>query len=268
MSEANEPRADWRETILDDVATKWILGRSKPEKITAGILLVSLGISFNFRNHAVLKRRRGKFVMGKLGKMEVATVRVPPGTMQLESVLAVAARTSIRYCLGIGAVGAADADLEIGDTILPTEAFCGDGLTSYYPGDDVARPDAALLELARVEARRNALPVTEGGVYTTASLCMESDDLVERVRSQGYLGLDNQVAPFYRVARHYGLSPLALVTVSDSPPRREIYFKDRHLMKRYIQSQNAAFSVIEAMARQLDSPDRQRNRRRRARRRS
>ncbi len=267
MSDPNEQTVDWQEELMNEVVTKWILGRSKPEKVNTRVLFVSLGISFNFRNHAALKRRRGKFVLGKLGKVQIATVRVPPGTLQLESVLAVAARTDIKYCLGIGALGSAQADLNVGDIVLPTGAYCGDGLTQYYPGDDIARPDDQLVDKTRAQLEQDKLPYRTGNVYTTASLCTESDEMVERLQTDNYLGMETQVSAFYRVAAHYGLKSVALLTVSDNPVKREIYFRDRELLKKYQVNQNKCFAALERVAGGLDSHDQQKARRRAHRRR-
>jgi uridine phosphorylase len=52
----------------------------------------------------------------------------------------VIARTQIKYVFGIGAVGALQDKVEVGDILLPIQSFRGEGMTDYYGRSRSMRP--------------------------------------------------------------------------------------------------------------------------------
>jgi len=251
----------WNEVVVDEVLRRWMLGRSRPEKIHVGTLFLSLGVKFRFRQAVAPRRPRGKFMLGRLGKLKVATLRVAPGTLQLEAALAVAARTDIKNVFAFGTVSALDPALKIGEIVLAAGAIPGEGLSAYYDGPTPAGPDPALMDHVR-RAAAGPLAAKEGVVYTTASLARIDDEFIKARKAQGAVGVDTAASALYRVAPHYGLAAVAALVVSDNPATGELCLTSKALMTRYERGVQRAFALLGAAARSAAPPEEERPRRR------
>jgi nucleoside phosphorylase len=255
-------RRPWKEVVLDTVLRRWILGRSRPEKIQVSTLFLSMGVRFRFRQAVAPRRPRGKFMLGRLGRLRVATLRVAPGTLQLEAALAVASKTEIKNVLAFGSVSALDPALNVGDLIIATGAVPGEGLTIYYEGPSPTRPDASLLELIRAKAH-GALRAQEGVVYTTASIANLDDEFVERRVAEDLIGFDTATSALYRVSEHFGLAAVAVLVVSENPRTGEVGLAKKALMTRYERGVHRAFALLASVTEETVGPEETRPSRRR-----
>jgi nucleoside phosphorylase len=124
-----------------------------------------------------------------------------------------AARRGVHTVLGIGFCGGTDPTLTCGDVIVAASAYGDDGVSAAYdPTGRSAEADSALLELVGNAARR-------GPVRTVAAVHLETQRLVDECAAAGVLGIDMETAALYTVAGVRGMSPLAVLTVSDVPAR-------------------------------------------------
>jgi nucleoside phosphorylase len=255
-------RRPWKEVVLDTVLRRWMLGRSRPEKIQVPTLFLSMGARFRFRQAVAPRRPRGKFMLGRLGRLKVATLRVAPGTLQLEAALAVAARTEIKDVLAFGSMTALVPDLNVGGLVLARAAAPGEGLSPYYEGASPAEPDPALLELVREKAH-GPLEAREGTVYTTASIASLDDDFVERRAAEGLVGFDTSTSALYRVSAAVGLAAVAVLVVSENAATGDVAPASRTLMTRYERGVHRAFELLASVAEEKRRGERSRTRRRR-----
>jgi nucleoside phosphorylase len=243
----NSESRPWNRVVVDEVLRRWMLGRSKPDKIQVDTVFLSMGAKFRFRQVVAPRRPRGKFRLGRLGPLKVATLRVAPGTLQLEAALAVAGRTEVENVLAFGSVSALEPELKVGDLVLATSAVPGEGLSDYYDGPSPAEPDAELLEFA-LEAASAPLAVKEGLVHTTASLARLTEEFLDERRSEGAVGIDTSTSALFRVAPHFDLAALAVLVVSDNPTTGEMCLVNKNLMTRYERGLQKAFALLAEVA--------------------
>jgi uridine phosphorylase len=122
-------------------------------------------------------------------------VGAPLAVGLLEEVIALGGR---RF---IACGGALDAELTLGQIIVPTSAIRDEGTSYHYlPPDAEARPSPeAVAAIERVLAERK-LPYRTGRVWTTDAFFRETPGKVQLRRSQGCLLVEMEAAAFFAVA--------------------------------------------------------------------
>lgn len=218
QSDSLSTPSEWPEVLLHGAMKGWIIGDANPAEIDARCLVVTLGGPQDLRDRLKRKRPYKMCAVGTWADTSVAVARCPPGTLVLESLLAVISLTSVKNVVGLGTCGALRPEIQIGDIIIATSAGRGDGLTSYYyPAEVEALSAGSVQEALRQAARRLGVPARTGPIYTTASLLRQTRDRVQGWHDKGYLAVEGEGSALFLVGQHLGLSAGLILVVSDNP---------------------------------------------------
>ena len=137
--------------------------------------------------------------------------------------------TPCRSIIYTGLIGALQSHIVIGDLIVPTAAYRGDGASRYFVEE--AYPAAAdfglLRELHSVleEAYEDEeIDVHYGPIYTTDSFATETEEFLKHWQSKNLLGIEMETSAIYTVASLYGIRAVAVHVVSDNPVAERSFF--------------------------------------------
>ncbi len=130
--------------------------------------------------------------------------------------------TPCRSVIYTGLIGALQDWIEVGDLIVSTSAYRGEGASRYFI--DEAYPAAADFQLLRrlseildeIHEGRE-IRIHYGAIYTTDSFASETDEFLERWRNRHLIGIDMETSAIYTIARLYGIKAVAMHLVSDNP---------------------------------------------------
>jgi membrane protein DedA with SNARE-associated domain/uridine phosphorylase len=136
----------------------------------------------------------------------------PYAVMVLEKLIALGAR----MVLALGWCGSLQANLAIGDLLLPTAAVSTEGTSPHYPlnGQPVA-PDPGLLKMLRGLMQNTEAAWQEGAVWSTDGFYRETAELVRCYQDQGVLGVDMEMAALFTLGRFRRVPVAGLLVVSD-----------------------------------------------------
>lgn len=227
-SEKPAAPAEWPDVLLHGAMKGWIIGNADPAEIDASGLILTLGGPQDLRDRLRRKRLYKMCAVGTWEDISVAVARCPPGTLVLESLLAVMTLTSVKKVIGLGTCGALSPEIQIGDIILPTSAGRGEGITSYYYPPEIEAVSSPVIQESLSEAaRRLGVPVRRGPIYTTASLLRQTRDRVQAWHDKGYLAVEGEGSALILISQHLGLSAGQILVVSDNPFTGEIGLTSR-----------------------------------------
>jgi len=165
--------------------------------------------------------------------------------------------TPCRYVIYTGLIGALQDWIEVGDLIIPTSAYRGEGASKYFV--DEAYPAAADFQLLRRLSdvldellKGEEIKTHYGAIYTTDSFASETDEFLERWRSRRLIGIEMETSAIYTIARLLGIKAAAIHLVSDNPITGKTLFhklpeEDKRRMER------GRGLLIEALARLIES---------------
>lgn len=129
--------------------------------------------------------------------------------------------TPCRYLIYAGLIGGLQEWIEVGDIIVPTGAYRGEGASRYFVED--AYPAVADFDLLRKmweileEACKAGIKVHYGVIYTTDSFASETEEFLERWRGRNLIGIEMETSAIYTISRLHDLRALAVHVVSDNP---------------------------------------------------
>jgi purine-nucleoside phosphorylase len=138
-----------------------------------------------------------------------------------------------------GSVGGLQVEMTIGDLVIPSFSYSGDGFCRYlqpgFPGEDCFLerlfPDetlSALIErLADPLARAEGLSIFTGPVFCTDSILAEFSRLDEMIHGLGCIGVEMETAAVFKAARLVGIRAAALFSISDVPVRNQSLYAGR-----------------------------------------
>ncbi len=136
----------------------------------------------------------------------------PFAAMILEKLIALGARR----VLVLGWCGSVASQVRIGDLILPTRAFPGDGTSPhYYPEKAEITPHPGLYDLLKGELQKLEVPWHAGSIWSTDAFYRETRGLIRSCQAQGVLGIDLELAALFAVGRFREVAVAALLLVSD-----------------------------------------------------
>jgi uridine phosphorylase len=136
----------------------------------------------------------------------------PSMTLLLELLIASGAKKFII----VGAAGALQENLNVGDTVLCQKAIRDEGVSYHYaPPSDFAFPDSTLCAQIRNHLEKNKRPFFEGATWTTDALYRETAVEISRYRTEGVLTVDMEASAFFTVARFRRAQAAALFAISD-----------------------------------------------------
>jgi len=236
--------SEWEEIFRGEIR-KFVFGRADPEKL-GRYLIIALGVPSKSAERKLDNRRQvGPAMVGDFCGIPVSVVRRSGGTIQLEVFTRLVPRSATEYVIGLGAVGALQPEIGIGDLIVPTEAIRGEGLTRYYyPPDVPAKPDPDLADRLFQSSRRSGAKVHTGTIFTTGSIMHETDELVEEWQRKGYLGVDCEASALFLLSRYCGFKCALVMYVTDNPYTKRIFSRSFRSMLRARRAERKAVEAI------------------------
>jgi uridine phosphorylase len=234
----------WEEIFLKEYK-KIVFRLSDPQKLPK-ILIIAIGVpSKNLENKLHNKQKIGLFVIGKYKNIKIAITSRKIGTIQLEELLRLLPNDKVEYIIGLGAVGALQPDIQIGDLIIPTEAVRGDGLTQYYyPSTEKAVPDPTLTNLLIHSSEKTGAKIHKGTIFTSGSLLHETDEFIYNLHSKGYLGVDCEASAFFLLCKYCGFKGSLVLYVTDNPYTKQIFSNSFKAMLRLFRAERKAIKSI------------------------
>ncbi len=138
-----------------------------------------------------------------------------------------------------GSVGGLLPDMCLGDLVIPSSSYSGDGFCRYlqpgFPRKDCflenIYPDETLssmiVRVAAPLARSEGVAVFTGPVFSTDSILTEFSRLDELKNELGCIGIEMETAAVFKAARLVGIRAAALFSVSDVPVRNQSLYAGR-----------------------------------------
>lgn len=136
--------------------------------------------------------------------------------------------TPCKRVLFIGSVGALDADIGIGDVVIPEYSICGDGASRYIAADalhagdvfgEKAYPDARLLQTVLNNTARiceeNRVNYHIGRNFSIDTIFAQFAH-IEEIIAMGCNVIEMETAVAFRAAKLAGISLAAIFSVSDN----------------------------------------------------
>jgi len=155
----------------------------------------------------------------------------PQSVLVLEKLIAL----GVRRIWVLGWAGSLQANLLIGDLIIPTVGLSEEGTSDHYPIDKkTARTSSLLNERLDDALRRAGLPFAEGPVWTTDAIYRETVEKVSTYGGRGVLAVEMEMSALITVARYRSVELAGLLVVSDQLFSLEWHsgFKSDTLRKR------------------------------------
>jgi purine-nucleoside phosphorylase len=138
-----------------------------------------------------------------------------------------------------GSIGGLQMRMCIGDFVIPTFSYSGDGYCRYLqpgfpPQDCFSEPvfpddnlSAMIAHAVSPLAREAGIPVYSGPVFSTDSILAEFCRLDQLIDELGCIGVEMETAAIFKAARLVGIRAAALFSVSDVPVRNQSLFAGR-----------------------------------------
>jgi uridine phosphorylase len=116
-----------------------------------------------------------------------------------------------------GCCGTVTDEVGLGDLLVATEAYRGEGASQYYmTGAESVR--ASFGEgVSRAIDNADGGPVHYGRIYTTSALLAEGKEEVEAWSRDGFSAVDMETAATFAVADHFGMDRVSVLYAFDSP---------------------------------------------------
>jgi purine-nucleoside phosphorylase len=140
----------------------------------------------------------------------------------------------VRRIVRVGTAGGLQADLPLGSVVAASAAHTDSAMTSrWVPGVSLsAAPSFTLLAAAVAAARRDAVALRVGPVFSGDTFYAQDDGMFGKLGALGTLAVEMEAATLYAVGAREGIETLALVTLTDdlirdahlSPDERETGF--------------------------------------------
>ncbi len=128
-----------------------------------------------------------------------------------------------------GLIGALQPEISIGDIIVPTAAFRGEGASQYFV--DKAYPAVADFRLLQTISailekvfRNTETELHYGPIYTTDAFAAETKEFLEEWSSRRLLGIEMETSAIYVLASLYGMKAASIHIVSDNPVVKKSFF--------------------------------------------
>ena len=161
--------------------------------------------------------------MNRFRRQTLLIIRKAAGTIRLEQFMRLMP-SHTEYVIGLGATGALQPHIEIGDLVIPSESVKGEGMSQYYyPPDVPAKPDQELTDIMLRISSKNGAKVHTGTMFTTGSIMRETDEYIKDWHNRGYLSVDCEASAFFTLAQFCGLKSALVLYVSDNPYTVKIF---------------------------------------------
>ncbi len=137
----------------------------------------------------------------------------PQAAIMLERLISMGATRILAF----GCCGSLQADLRIGDWVIPTGALSEEGTSQHYPLPRAAdmKPDREFVRLFSEKCRGEKYQVCAGRVWTTDALFRETHDKAQRYGKMGLLAVDMEMSALFTVAAFRKVRLAGFMVVSD-----------------------------------------------------
>jgi purine-nucleoside phosphorylase len=137
----------------------------------------------------------------------------PYAVMVLETLAAWGAKEVIF----LGWCGAISSNVQIGDILVPTQAWIDEGTSRAYspePGQ-ISHPSAPLTRGITALLEKESIPFHEGAIWTTDAIFRETPEKVKHFQDKGALAVEMELSALFTVSAFLGIALSAILTVSD-----------------------------------------------------
>lgn len=180
---------------------------------------------------------------GRVGVLGEFGIGAPTTAMLVEDLVA----DGVGAFLSVGMAGCLDADVGMGEFVVPDGAVRDEGTSHHYVGPDHdAEPSAALFETTTGVLAERDEPFHVGPTWTTDAIYRETVAEVERYAAEGVLTVEMEASAVFAVAAHRGVDAAAMFVVSDylGPDDWEPRFRETGAAKRRLG--DVAVAVLDA----------------------
>jgi len=168
---------------------------------------------------------------------DITFIKTGIGAPVLMDVILALGVTPCKSAIFVGAVGALDESMCIGDIVIPEYSLCGDGASRYIASDSLkggdifgqaAYPDeklyAQLLQNARILCEENGVALHIGRTYSTDTIFAEYAH-IDEIKDMGCNVIEMETAAAFRAARMAGFSLAAAFSISDNTFTNQTLYK-------------------------------------------
>jgi len=144
--------------------------------------------------------------------MKVAGWGAPTAVMALEELIA----SGISKVVSLGAAGALQEEMNVGDIVVCDRAIRDEGTSHHYLPDSKyasACPELTAALCATMEAQ--SIPFRKGTSWTTDAPYRETVEELQRYRSEGVTTVEMEAAALFTVGVYRGVSVSSIFTISD-----------------------------------------------------
>lgn len=121
----------------------------------------------------------------------------------------------VNCIMRIGTCGGLQADLQIGDVVVATEALTDSAAVQKF-SKNIPKPSPQLLMTAESSAQQLGIAIRKGPVFSTDLFYSEDNQRFSQSIQQGVLGVDMETSMVYAMGAYFNVQSLSLLTVSDN----------------------------------------------------
>ena len=147
-----------------------------------------------------------------------------------------------------GCCGALTDNIEAGDLVSVTSAYCGEGAAQYYL-PQTQEINASLELVERISSlRTTSVTIHKGRIWTTSALLAEGKAEIQDWSHQGYIAVDMETASTFAIAEYFGMQRLSLLFAFDNPSQGEhILLSDTEKQVRRTNGEQAMIDTVFAV---------------------
>ncbi len=212
--------------------TKWLYG-CEPEDISEVVIMTPFDSTLeDLREKADDVKEFKGFITGFTGQFNgsqgtVLNCRI--GSPAASDCTYFLRFTPCRSIIYTGLIGALQPSIRVGDIIVPTAAFRGEGASKYFV--DEAYPAVADFKLLQTVSavlesafRDTEMGLHYGPIYTTDAFAAETKEFLEAWSERQLLGIEMETSAIYVLASLYGMKAASIHIVSDNPVMKKSFF--------------------------------------------
>ena len=147
-----------------------------------------------------------------------------------------------------GCCGALTDNIQAGDIVCVTSAYCGEGAAQYYlPQTQEIKASLELLE-GFFSSHPTSAAIHRGPIWTTSALLAEGEAEIRDWSHQGYIAVDMETASTFAVAEYFEMQRLSLLFAFDNPSQGDhILLSDGEKQRRRKDGEQALIDTVFAI---------------------
>ncbi len=198
----------------------------------------------------------GRHYLGTCGATRVSLVGPVMGAPYAVALLDTLVAWGVHKILFLGWCGSISPRVDIGDIIVPEQAFIDEGTSGHYgPVRGVARCPQGSLPAQLITALEHASRSTHrGAVWTTDAIYRETEEQVRRFQEKGALAVEMEVSALFSAARFRRIEIGCVLVTSDR--LHDLVWQPGFRDRRFLESrESAAAAILQVLSNQQDSRD-------------